>query len=234
MNAPVGLTVNSLGTLFVGDQGNDRVLLFKNAANMGDGGAAEGVLGQGDLEVPVPLGIDRSFSNVAGLWAEAENRLWAADSGFARVVRFETDSFQPDARIGSKATVLKGDGIYNQTGAGQKATVTISGTKKARAYLLVENDGDSTDDLGLSGPGGNRFIRLTYLQGAGVNVTAGVVAGTHRIDDLEAGQGVSLQVQARGERKFKDRAAKLKAKFYVRSIIDDETDRVDCAFGKRP
>ena len=234
MTAPVGVTVSTLGTLFVSDRGNERVLLFKNAANKGDGGAAEGVLGQGDLGAPVPGTLDRSFNNVAGLWADGENRLWAADSGLARVVRFETDRFQPDARIGSKATSLKGDGIYNQTASGQKVRINFSGSKKARAFLAIENDGDTTDEIGFTGPAGNRFIRLTYLQGAGTNVTAQVIAGTHRIEDLAAGQGVSLQVQARGERKFRERAARFKAKFYVRSITDGETDRVDCTFGKRP
>jgi hypothetical protein len=37
MNTPVGLSINSLGTLFVGDQGNDRFLLFQNAANKASG-----------------------------------------------------------------------------------------------------------------------------------------------------------------------------------------------------
>jgi len=234
MDTPVGLSVNSLGTLFVGDQGNDRILLFANAANKGDGGAADGVLGQPELETQAPLSLDRTCTLVEGLWADGENRLWVADTGNARVLRFETDRFQPDAQIGSKPTLFKGDGIYNQTGAGQKASITINGSKKAKAYVKLENDGDSTDDLDLSGPSGNRFIRFSYLDGAGANVTAQVIAGTLIVDDLEAGQAAIVQVQAKGDRKFKERSASYKAKLTAKSETDNESDRVDCTIGKRP
>lgn len=234
MDSPLGLTVNSLGTLFVADQGNDRVLLFKNAANKGDGGSADGVLGQPDLDTPSPLSLDRTFSLVEGLWADGENRLWVADVGNARVLRFETDRFQPDAQIGSKPTLFKGNGIYNLTGVGQKASVTIDGSKKGKAYVKLENDGDTTDDLGLSGPSGNRIIRLSYLDGAGTNVTAQVVAGSLSINGLAAGNASIVQMQAKGERKFKDRSAQYKAKLTAKSKTDDESDRVDCEIGKRP
>jgi hypothetical protein len=55
MNTPVGLSINSLGTLFVGDQGNDRFLLFQNAANKASGKnvtaqVIAGNLGIDDLE----------------------------------------------------------------------------------------------------------------------------------------------------------------------------------------
>jgi DNA-binding beta-propeller fold protein YncE len=234
MDTPTDVTLNSLGTLFVGDQGNDRILLFQNAANKGDGGAADRVLGQPGLESQSPLSLPRTFALAEGLWADGEKRLWVADTGNARVLRFETDRFQPDAQIGTKPTLFKGDGIYGQTGAGQKASINIEGPKKAKAYVKLENDGDSTDDLALSGPSGNRFIRLSYLDGSGSNVTAQVIAGTLSIEDLESGQASVVQMLAKGERKFKERSANYKAKLTAKSRTDNESDRVDCAVGKRP
>lgn len=234
MDTPAGLTINSLGTLFVADQGNDRILLFTNAANKGDGGSANGVLGQPDLETQSPLPLDRTFTLMEGLWADGETRLWVADTGNARVLRFETDRFQPDAQIGVKPTKLKGDGIYNQTGAGQKAGLLVSGPKKAKAYLKMENDGDTKEDLVLSGPSGNRFIRLSYLDGAGINVTAQVIAGSLSMDNLAAGQSSLIQIRAQGEHKFKERKANYNAKISAKSTTYDESDRVVAAIGKRP
>ena len=231
MNTPVGLSINSLGTLFVGDQKNDRVLLFRNAANKGDTGSADCVLGQPDLETQDGAS---SFTLAEGIWADGEKRLWVADTGNARVLRFETDGFQPDAQIGSKPTLLKGDGIYNQTGAGQKASIIIDGLKTAKAHVKLENDGDTADDLRFSGPSGNRFIQLSYLDASGKNVTAQVIAGTLGIDDLGAGRATFVLIMAQGDRKYKDRGSSYRAKLTTTSETDNESDRVDCSVGKRP
>ena len=234
MNDPVSVTINPLGMLMVGDRGNDRVLLFKNAANKGDGGAADGVLGQSDLETPTVLSVDRLFDTVAGLWADGENRLWVADPGYARVMRFETDSFQPDAKIGSKPTSLRGNAIYNTTGAGQRATIMISGKKTAKAYLALENDGDVIDDLTLSGPAGSRMIRLTYLQTGGGNVTAPVRTGSLTLEEVDPGQSIAFQLIAKGEPKFKLRKSKYKARMSAASASDGERDSLECLVEKRP
>ena len=231
MNTPVSLSINSLGTLFVGDQGNDRVLLFRNAANKIDAGSADGFLGQPDLETQDGAS---SFTLAEGIWADGEKRLWVADTGNARVLRFETDGFQPDAQIGSKPTLLKGDGIYNQTGAGQKASIIIDGSKTAKAHVKLENDGDTTDDLRFSGPSGNRFIQLSYLDASGKNVTAQVIAGTLGIDDLGAGRATFVLFMAQGDRKYKNRGSSYRAKLTTTSETDNESDRVDCSVAKRP
>ena len=156
-----------------------------------------------------------------------------ADTGNARVLRFETDRFQPDAQIGSKPTLLKGDGIYNQTGAGQKASIIIDGLKTAKAHVKLENDGDTADDLRFSGPSGNRFIQLSYLDASGKNVTAQVIAGTLGIDDLGAGRATFVLIMAQGDRKYKDRGSSYRAKLTTTSETDNESDRVDCSVGKR-
>lgn len=233
MTDPVGLAINSQGTLFVADRGNSRVLLFENAATLGDGGSATGVLGQNDLDAPTPLGVDRNFVSVEGVWADGNRRLWATDSGLDRVLRFETDSFQPDALIGASPSTLRGDDRYNRNGAGQSTTVVAKGLRMGRAMIRVQNDGDVSDDHGLSASRGNRFIQLSYFRSPGGNVTGSITAGNLSVSDVAADAATTLQIRATGVRKFRLRNANLRAKIEVKSLSDDSADRVNCVIQKR-
>jgi len=233
MNNPTGLAINPLGTLFVADQGNDRVLLFQSAAGRGDGGAASRILGQSALESPTALGIDRSFVSVQGLWADGNRRLWAADPGLDRVLRFETDQYQPDALIGQTPASFLGDGRYNLNGVGQSSKVIAKSLKTGRGYLRIQNDGDVVDNHVLTASPGNRFIQLAYFRTPGGNVTAAITTGRLTLTTVAPGGFTSLQIRATGTREFKLRSTSLKAKIGAESVTDGSADRVNCLILKQ-
>ncbi len=233
MNTPVGVSVSPNRTLFVADQGNDRILLFLNVTSKGDGGAANGVLGKAGLESASSLGIERSFVNLQGIWADGNRRLWVTDSTLARVLRFDTDRFQPDALIGSSAGKLLGNDRYNLNGVGQNTKITVRGTKTARGFIRVENDGDVPDGQVLSASKGNRLIKATYFRTPGGNVTSAITSGRLTLPHVAAGESTAFQIRATGVRKFRLRNGNLKTKIQVASSTDGSADRVNCVVSKR-
>jgi DNA-binding beta-propeller fold protein YncE len=228
MNTPASVAVNDLGTLFVSDQGNDRVLLFLNAAAKGDGGTADGVLGQADLDTQGMAALDRGFLTVQGLWADGNRRLWAADPGRARVLRFDSDRFQPDALIGGTPAKLTGNNLYNRSGADQSHTLETEGPKIGRAHVRLQNDGDVPDGQKISASGGNRLVQVNYFKTPGGNVTASAVAGRLSLPGVAAGAATSLQIRAGGTKDSRDRRIKLKTRLLVESTTDGSADRVNC------
>lgn len=228
METPVGVAVNDQGTLFVSDQGNDRIVLFLNAAAKGDGGAADGVLGQADLDTQGAAAVDRGFLTVQGLWADGNRRLWAADPGRSRVLRFDTDRFQPDALIGGTPSKLTGNDRYNRTGADQSFTLETVGARIGRAHVHLQNDGDVPDGQEISASGGNRLVQVDYYRIPGGNVTAAAVAGRLSIPGVAAGTATPLQIRAGGTKDSRDRRIKLRTRLLVESSADGSADRVNC------
>jgi DNA-binding beta-propeller fold protein YncE len=228
MDTPVDVSVNGAGTLFVADQGNDRILLFLNAAAKGDGGTADGVLGQANLDTQATAALDRGFLTVQGLWADGNRRIWAADPGRARVLRFDTDRFQPDALIGGTPSKLKGNNLYNRSGNDQSFELETEGSKIGRAHIRLQNDGDVPDGQKISASGGNRLVQVSYFRTPGGNVTAAAVAGRLSIPGVAAGSATSLQIRAGGTKDSRDRRVKLKTRLLVESTTDGSADRVNC------
>lgn len=88
-SSPRNLAIDSSGNLFVADPGNSRVLMFPDAANLPDGGAATIVFGQENFTDP-GVGYDRDGLYIPGGVAVDENgTLWIADGSNNRVLRFD-------------------------------------------------------------------------------------------------------------------------------------------------
>jgi sugar lactone lactonase YvrE len=110
MNQPCAVTVDANGTLWVADAWNYRILRFDNAAAKANGAAADGVLGvpsftvnSGGLATQYALDIPR------GLATDAAGRLWVADTGNHRVLRFDNAAAKAN---GALADGLLGQGDY--------------------------------------------------------------------------------------------------------------------------
>ena len=100
LNSPQGVTTDQYGRLYVADGGNHRVLIFNNAATLGNGAAASNVMGQPDMTSGTVNNGGLSASSLNNpqqlFWDTVGKRLWLADGGNNRVLRF-TETNGPSA-----------------------------------------------------------------------------------------------------------------------------------------
>ncbi|MDF1860946.1 MAG: M36 family metallopeptidase [Verrucomicrobiales bacterium] len=86
---------------------------------------------------------------------------------------------QPDMQISGS-----GDDIYD-TLTGQSSSLSSRRGAPVSAVSTVENDGEITDTFTLSAARGNSTFKVNYISRDEGNITAAVVAGTHRIEDMD-------------------------------------------------
>ncbi len=103
MNHPGGLAADSEGRLWVYDANNNRVLRFDNAAAKPNGAPADGVLGQPDFSSSAAATSAQGMRSEGSMWGyhaglavDADGRLWAADAGNNRVLRFDNAAAKPN------------------------------------------------------------------------------------------------------------------------------------------
>ena len=89
MDGPYGVAVDSTGTTWVADTNNDRALRFDAAATLANGAAASGVLGQPDFTTDNPATSRSGFIFSTGVTIDTTGRVWIADAGNNRVLRFD-------------------------------------------------------------------------------------------------------------------------------------------------
>jgi sugar lactone lactonase YvrE len=87
---PSGLFVDSAGRLWVADTGNNRVLMFANAANLSAVPAfADRVYGQPDFVTNTAAPTQSKLASPTGLCVDPNGVLWIADTGSHRVLGFK-------------------------------------------------------------------------------------------------------------------------------------------------
>lgn len=114
-NGPTGLAVDDIGTLWVADSLNNRVLRFGNAHLKLNGGNADGVLGQSGFFAGGPGVSNRYMNNPYGLTVSPEGRLWVFDCGNNRVLRFENAALKP---VWGTADGVLGQTDFDTAGSG--------------------------------------------------------------------------------------------------------------------
>ncbi len=106
MRFPGGVALQTTGTLFVADSGNDRVVFFDGAAALAAGSNADGVLGQIDF-VSSSFGTSSAaFFGPSDVAVNGSGTLLVADSGNNRILRFDLAS--------GKANGAAADGVLGQ------------------------------------------------------------------------------------------------------------------------
>ena len=92
MSAPTGVAIDNTGTLYVADQGNNRVLIFTNAASKANGAAADGVLGQVNLTLGGSGHSASTMSSPFGVAIDGARRLYVSDQGNNRILIYTSQT----------------------------------------------------------------------------------------------------------------------------------------------
>lgn len=148
LTGPVGVFVDSGGRLWVGDSLNNRVLRFDNAATKADGAPADAVLGQANFTsngaVTPPAATSLLFPN--GVFVDGGGRLWVADAGNNRVLRFDNAA--------TKANGAAADGVLGQP----DFTTDSSATSQNGMLIPVGVFGDPSGRLYVADVFNNRVL----------------------------------------------------------------------------
>jgi len=96
---PKAAIVDAAGTLYVSDDENHRILVFKNAAARANGAPADRVIGQADFITNTSGTTNRKLQSPWGIAVDAKGALWVGDASNHRVLRFSADRFVAAPKI---------------------------------------------------------------------------------------------------------------------------------------
>ncbi|MFA6316755.1 MAG: FlgD immunoglobulin-like domain containing protein [Elusimicrobiota bacterium] len=185
LNGPAGVAVDAAGNLWVSDSANARVLRY--AAPVAGGQAATRVLGQTDFISSAEGDASAvSLSNPAGLAFDALGRLWVADTGHNRVLRFS----------GLTVDGAAGDFVLGQadlvSGLTDRGAPAGQNTLDAPFGVSVDANGA----VWVADTGNNRVLRFNDFSRHGPN--ADLVLGQAGFTNVMSGASASALNQPTG------------------------------------
>jgi sugar lactone lactonase YvrE len=173
LDEPWGIDLDSAGRLWVADYDNNRVLMYEDAANLPEFGAtADLVLGQPNFDTRTPGTNQITMRGPVGVHVDASGKLWVADYGNNRVLRYDSAATLGD---GAPATAVLGQPGFD---TGVAATTSVGMTGPAAVLL------DPTGRLWVAEQENNRVLRFdgaaTLANGSPAN---GVLGQTDFVTD---------------------------------------------------
>jgi hypothetical protein len=136
----------------------------------------DGIMTEVVLENANTLHIDVSVTDVE---ASGEVEGLATDVGFYLTILDTVTDYQPDLRIGKRGGIMsmKGNDRYNSTGGGQALRLALEKLKWSKYYFVLENDGNTADNIRLYEQARGNVLRTKYfrLTGGRGNVTGSVI-----------------------------------------------------------
>lgn len=115
LDNPTAVLVDSSGRLWVSDAGNNRVLRFDGASELGSGALADGVLGQENFMDSGNAVTQKNFYSPRGLAMDDAGNLFVADPGNSRVLMFSDAANLND---GDLAALVFGQEDFTSPGVG--------------------------------------------------------------------------------------------------------------------
>ena len=163
--SPQGVVVDTTADppiLYVSDTGNNRVMVWNNAAHFANGAFADLIIGQKDAFSTFAQGPGTAatvgLSSPTGL-AVKDGNLYVVDTGNNRILRFPKPTTQPG---GALPDMVIGQPNFNSKTANQGAALPTEktlalavGSNLFRSCLVF----DSAGNLWLTDPGNNRMLR---------------------------------------------------------------------------
>lgn len=165
LSRPGGIAADSTGRLWVADYFGNRVVRYDNAAAKGNGGAADAVIGQPDLQGDAGGVSQNQFDGPYDLAIDAQGHLWVADFGNSRILRFDNAALKPN---GAAADGVLGQSNYTSEGGGDDASHTN------RAIGIAISSGG---DLFVSDSQNQRILRWDNAANKGNGSDADAVLG---------------------------------------------------------
>ena len=166
-----------------------------------------GTFGSGDVDEGLLPGESASFT-VSGAAFSGFTEAQICNAIFVRFLNVPTVTtdvgvpqsvlaFQPDARIKRSGGALKGNDVYNTTGAGQTVALTPPGGTVRRVYVTIQNDGEAADSFSLATTGDSPAgYQLRYFfNRTNVELTAAVENDTFVTPVLDPGETYRIRVR---------------------------------------
>jgi sugar lactone lactonase YvrE len=143
MNAPASVHADAKGCLWVADRANNRILRYDDAASKENGAGPNGVLGQDSYSSSTSGTTAATMSAPWGVFMDVNGRLWVADRGNSRVLRFDNAASKAN---GADANGVLGQSTFvtsayakTRTGLGEPRGVTVD----ANGRLYVADEGNT-------------------------------------------------------------------------------------------
>ncbi len=230
-----GIDIGTDGSLYVCDNSNARILIFENAASLSGVSTPDNVLGQPDFAGTSSNRTAAGFIGPNDVAIDNAGNLWMADVTGRRVLAFEKFILQPDLTVGSSASELKGDDVYNANAAGQRKSIRTDG-RKVKVYCTIGNDGTIDEAYTLQGKGTTRRFKVkTWLiSGGRTNVTSAVKNGIHSTTELANGESLRYRIEVTPKGRTRSQRANFNAWLRASSPTDGEVDKVIGRIQNRP
>jgi sugar lactone lactonase YvrE len=182
MTFPYAVTVDGGGRLWVAEYGNHRVLRFDNAATLGNGAVATGVLGQPTLNSGTSGTTAQSMMFPSALSIDSFGTLFVSDSSNSRILLFKSAA--------TKADGAAADGVIGQP---DFITATADTTERKLRGPFVGLASDGNGHLWVADEGNNRTLRFPVNTSASVldaNMTASLVDDVNGNTQADAGDEI--------------------------------------------
>ena len=179
MNSPRGLFIDPLGRLWVADTENSRVLRFSGASQSGNQAVPDRVYGQAGFATKDPNTTQSGMNLPTGVWVDASDRLWVADSFNHRVLRFD--------QITNKPSGASANGVLGQTGF----TTSMTGNGQTHFIFPTGLAVSPSGALFVADSSNNRVLRFDNAAGLGNGVAASVVLGQQNFTSTGIGLSAS-------------------------------------------
>jgi len=143
LSGPVGVFVDAGGNLWIADTGNNRVLMFANAANISSMPSfADRVLGQPTFTANTAAPTQSTLAAPTGLCVDPAGVLWVADTGSHRVLGFKDAATLAN---GANANRVLGQTTFTANAAGTTQTTFFKPTGVAAdaSQIWVADSGNN-------------------------------------------------------------------------------------------
>ena len=189
-------TTTSPPIVYVADNGNNRVLAWKNSASFNNGDKADLVIGQKDMystNAQTPGTFSSGLNSPVAVIVDSSGNLYVADAGNNRIVRYPQPFSQTDVPSANQAIGQFSLSTSQGANRGQTApdvnTLYLQANANTASYPVgMAFDGDG--NLWVTDGGNNRVLRYNHLMlAAGGDIGADLVLGQTTMQSRAAPTG---------------------------------------------